>query len=185
MATLTIPDQNFQSSEFVKIKSYLANIGIDYDVWPVLELSADTDNATILQIYADRIEEAKRRGGYTSVDVVNVNHLTPGLDEMLAKFNRELWHDEDEVRFTVAGGGLFHIHANNSPVVAIQVGAGDMIRVPRGTLHWFDLCSTRQITAIRFFQDQSGWTPYYTGSTVAQQFKPVCLGPQYIPVLRS
>ena len=39
-----------------------------------------------------------------------------------------------------------------------------MIRVPRGTRHWFDLCADRRIRAIRLFQDVSGWTPHYTGS---------------------
>ncbi len=185
MATLTIPDRKFSTSEPTEIKNYLANIGIDYDVWPVVEIAADADNDTILKAYAEKIEEAMEQGGYTSVDVVNVAPLTPGLDEMLAKFNREHWHDEDEVRFTAAGGGVFHIHPPNGPVVGIQVGPGDMIRVPRGTHHWFDLCNTRQIKAVRFFQDKSGWTPHYTGSDVAQGYEPVCLGPQYIPVSHS
>jgi len=29
---------------------------------------------------------------------------------MLAKFNIEHTHDEDEVRYIIAGRGLFHIH---------------------------------------------------------------------------
>ena len=49
---------------------------------------------------------------------------------------------------------------------AIEVEAGDLIRVPRGTQHWFDLCGDRRIRAIRLFQDQSGWTPHYTQSGV-------------------
>src|SRR5258707_3830007 len=110
MATLTIPDRKFSTSEPAEIKSYLADLGIDYDVWPIVEIHADADNETILKAYAGKIEEAKEEGGYMSADVVNVTPLTPGLGEMLARFNREHWHDEDEVRFTVAGGGLFHIH---------------------------------------------------------------------------
>ena len=51
---------------------------------------------------------------------------TPGLDAMLAKFSREHWHDEDEVRFILAGHGVFHIHpVTAEPVVAIEVEAGD------------------------------------------------------------
>jgi len=52
----------------------------------------------------------------------------------------------------------------------------DRIRVPRGTLHWFDLCWDRQIRAIRLFQDVSGWTPQYTGSGIDARFQPVCFG---------
>ena len=109
-----------------------------------------------------------------TADVIDVKPATPGLDEMLAKFNREHWHDEDEVRFIIAGHGLFHIHTTTGAVLAIEVEAGDLIRVPRGTLHWFNLCADRRIRAIRLFQDTAGWTPHYTESRVDENFLPVC-----------
>ena len=84
------------------------------------------------------------------------------------------------MRFILAGRGLFHIHPEKGPVVAIEVGAGDLIRVPRGTRHWFDLCGDRRIRAIRLFQDVSGWTPLYTHSGEERNFEPVCWGPAYI-----
>jgi len=99
---------------------------------------------------------------------------------MLAKFSREHWHDEDEVRFILAGSGVFHIHPEGGPVTAIEVEAGDLIRVPRGTWHWFDLCAEKQIRAIRLFQDPAGWTPQYTDSGVDKNFEPVCLGTSYV-----
>ena len=55
--------------------------------------------------------------------------------------------------------------------------AGDLIRVPRGTHHWFDLCAEKRIRAIRLFQDPSGWTPHYTESGVDRGFQPLCFGP--------
>jgi 1,2-dihydroxy-3-keto-5-methylthiopentene dioxygenase len=100
---------------------------------------------------------------------------------MLAKFRREHWHDEDEVRFILRGRGVFHIHPRDAPVMAIEVVPGDLIRVPRGTHHWFDLCSEKDIRAIRLFQDASGWTPRYTDTGVDARYEPVCLGPSYIP----
>ena len=42
----------------------------------------------------------------------------------------------------------FHIHSKTGQVLT-TVSAGDLIRVPRGTLHWFNLCSDRRIRAIR------------------------------------
>ena len=93
-------------------------------------------------------------------------------------------HDEDEIRLIVEGRGLFHIHPTSAPVFAIEVEAGDLIRVPRGTHHWFDLCADRRIRAIRLFQDQSGWTPHYTQTGVDKKFQPVCFGPQYFPSAR-
>ena len=110
--------------------------------------------------------------------------LIPGLEAMLNRFNKEHFHDEDEVRFIVEGRGLFHVHQDGAPVFAIEVEAGDLIRVPRGTHHWFDLCADRRIRAIRLFQDVSGWTPHYTGSGVDKQFQPLCFGPMFMPFAR-
>ena len=66
-------------------------------------------------------------------------------------------------------------------MVAIEVEAGDLIRVPKGTWHWFDLCTDRTIRAIRLFQDPAGWTPIYTDSSTDKNYQPVCLGSAYIP----
>jgi 1,2-dihydroxy-3-keto-5-methylthiopentene dioxygenase len=180
MAIVSIPDQNKTLQEPAEIKAFLAGIDIDYDHWEPVELGDMNDASAILAAYAQQIERVKEQGGYTSVDVINVNSLTPGLDEMLTKFNREHWHDEDEVRFTVRGRGLFHISPQEHPPVSVEVGPGDMIRVPRGTHHWFNLCGSRQITTVRFFQNKEGWTPHYTHSHLEEKYQPVCFGPEYI-----
>jgi 1,2-dihydroxy-3-keto-5-methylthiopentene dioxygenase len=182
MAILRIPDENRLLIEYNEIRNYLANIGIDYERWePLEDVSVETSSEKILSAYAKQINELKTRGGYVTADVIDVNHNTPGLDSMLAKFNIEHRHEEDEVRYIIDGRGLFHIHPQDRPVVAIEVEAGDLIRIPRGTLHWFDLCSDMRIRAIRLFQDTSGWTPHYTHSGIDTRYEPVCWGPRYIP----
>ena len=128
-------------------------------------------------------EQLKAQGGYVTADVIDVTAQTPNLEAMLDKFRTEHWHDEDEVRFIVRGRGLFHVHPKEGgPVIAIEVEAGDLIRVPRGTWHWFDLCGDRDIRAIRLFQDKSGWTPHYTESGADRGYQPLCMGPTYIPL---
>lgn len=182
MANLTIPDESRTLSDPQEIAGYLASIGIDYERWePAPATAADAPAEAILAAYAVEIEKLKARGGYVTADVIDVHPATPGLEEMLAKFNREHWHDEDEVRFIIQGRGLFHIRPRRGPVVAIEVEAGDLIRVPRGTWHWFDLCADRRIRAIRLFQDPAGWTPQYTGTGVDRNYQPLCLGPSYFP----
>jgi 1,2-dihydroxy-3-keto-5-methylthiopentene dioxygenase len=182
VAVLRIPDENRVVREQDEVREYLAGIGIEYERWQLpADLPIDSSSDEVLSAFTEQIEELKRRGGYETADVIDVNPSTPGLDAMLAKFNIEHTHDEDEVRYIIAGRGLFHIHPIESPVVAIEVDAGDLIRVPRGTLHWFDLCGERRIRAIRLFQDKSGWTPHYTGSGVDRNYEPVCWGPRYIP----
>ena len=182
MAMVRIPTENRVLREQDQVRDYLAGISIDYERWePVAGVTADASSEEILRAYEDQISELKRRGGYVTADVIDVKPDTPGLDTMLAKFNIEHRHDEDEVRYIIAGRGLFHIHPADGPVAAIEVEAGDLIRVPKGTLHWFDLCGDRRIRAIRLFQDITGWTPHYTNSGVDRGYEPVCLGPRYIP----
>ena len=175
MALVRILGQNQTITGKENIARYLATCGIDYEIWqPAREVAADAPPEAILAAYAGEIEQLKQLGGYVTADVIDVNPQTAGLEEMLAKFRREHWHDEDEVRFIIAGHGVFHIHLEHGPVVAVEVEAGDLIRVPRGTWHWFDLCADRRIRAIRLFQDKSGWTPHYTGSGLDENFQPLC-----------
>jgi 1,2-dihydroxy-3-keto-5-methylthiopentene dioxygenase len=181
MAIVSIPDEDRTITDERAITDYLGSLGIDYEKWqPAHEVAPGAPSEEILAAYSDEIESLKRRGGYVTADVIDVNPLTPGLEAMLAKFNREHWHDEDEVRFIIRGRGLFHIHPKAGPVVGIEVQAGDLIRVPRGTLHWFNLCESREIRAIRLFQDPAGWTPNYTESGIDAGYQPVCLGAAYL-----
>ena len=175
MAVVTIVNEDKKLTNAEEIAVNLAGHGIDYERWtPSHPISDDAPPETILSAYSCEIDALKARGGYVTADVIDVNATTPGLDAMLAKFNREHWHDEDEVRFIIAGHGIFHIHTTSGAVLAIEMEAGDLIRVPRGTLHWFNLCADRRIRAIRLFQDTAGWTPHYTESRVDENFLPVC-----------
>jgi 1,2-dihydroxy-3-keto-5-methylthiopentene dioxygenase len=184
MAIINIPDENRTIRDAQEITDYLAGLGIDYERWnPSKETAPNAPAEEILAAYADEIEKLKVRGGYVTADVIDVNPQTPGLELMLAKFNREHWHDEDEVRFIIHGRGLFHIRPREGQVAAIEVEAGDLIRVARGTHHWFNLCSNREIRAIRLFQDPAGWAPNYTESGADAGYQPLCLGPSYLPAL--
>ena len=181
MATVTIPDEKKTLTQDGEVRDYLARIGIAYERWqPSGELPAGASAAEVLAAYAPEIDRLKAEGGYVTADVIDVSPATPGLEAMLNRFNSEHWHDEDEVRFIIEGRGLFHIHPREGSVVSITVEAGDLLRVPRGTWHWFDLCQEKRIRAIRLFQDTSGWTPHYTLSGADRRYDPVCFGPSYI-----
>ncbi len=175
MARVTIEEQNKTLTESGEIASFLTAFGIDFERWQSTHsVAPNSPDEEILNAYQVEIESLKTRGGYVTADVIDITADTPGLEEMLAKFNREHWHDEDEVRFVISGHGVFHVHPQGGPVLAIEVEAGDLLRVPRGTRHWFNLCADRSIRAIRLFQDTAGWTPHYTASGVDEKFVPVC-----------
>jgi 1,2-dihydroxy-3-keto-5-methylthiopentene dioxygenase len=167
MAVVTVPVEGRRITDPAEITSFLASHGIAYDVWPLADrVDPAAPAETILAAYAPEIEELKRRGGFVTADVVDIYPDTANLDAMLAKFNKEHTHTEDEVRFILQGRGVFHINPVSRPV---------------GTRHWFDLCTDRRIRAIRLFQDMSGWTPHYLDDGVHAGFEPLCFGPAWIP----
>ena len=117
MAIITIPDEKRTLEDRQTVTEYLAGIGIEYENWDTSRpVRSDAPAEEILAAYSDEIERLKARGGYVTADVIDVNSQSPGLDAMLAKFNREHWHDEDEVRFIIHGRGVFHIHPREGAV---------------------------------------------------------------------
>ena len=107
MAVLRFPqiDQTIEGESEVRIA--LAGLGIDYERWDLSRVAADAPAESVLEAYAEEINELKRRGGYQAADVIDVHPETPGLDDMLARFDKEHTHSEDEVRFILAGRGVF------------------------------------------------------------------------------
>jgi 1,2-dihydroxy-3-keto-5-methylthiopentene dioxygenase len=184
MASVSIPAEDRTIRDVPELRAFLAARDIEYERADDVTVAPDAPADVLLAAYKTKIDELKARGGYVTADVIDVRPDTPNLEAMLNKFNAEHWHDEDEIRFIVDGRGLFHIHPAEGPVFAIEVEAGDLIRVPKGTRHWFDLCGDRRIRAIRLFQDPAGWTPHYTASGVDKDFQPVCFGPAYFPAAR-
>ena len=186
MAIVTIPAEARRITGLDAVKAYLADFQIHHEEWPLEDrVDPAAPAEQILAAYAPEIDELKARGGFVTADVIDVRPETPNLDAMLAKFSKEHTHSEDEVRFILQGRGVFHVHATGpdgtDTVFAIEVGAGDLISVPRDTKHWFDLCDDRRIRAIRLFQDTSGWTPHYVEGGVHGDYIPLCMGPAWVP----
>lgn len=181
MATVHLPDTDQTIKDPHEIAEFLKPFGIVYENWDGEgRIGADATDEEILAAYEPEIERLKEVGGFVTADVINVNPDTPGLDEMLAKFDKEHFHTEDEVRFTVEGSGLFHINPKNGPVFSITVTSGDLISVPNGTRHWFNLCGEKQIRCIRLFEDMSGWAPHYNDEAAHENYQPLCMGPGFI-----
>jgi 1,2-dihydroxy-3-keto-5-methylthiopentene dioxygenase len=183
MAILRFPPEDLIIENESEVRSSLAELGIDYERWDLSLVAADAPAESVLAAYAEEIDELKRRGGYQTADVIDVHLETPGLDAMLARFDKEHTHSEDEVRFILAGRGVFFLRLpdhGKDRVVSIEVHPGDLLRVPCGTTHWFTLCEDKRIRAIRWFQDTTGWTPHYTGTGIDRRYQPLCLGPAYL-----
>lgn len=154
----------------VRIARELATIKVGFEQWqahaPVEP--GDTPEA-IMQAYRDDIDRLVAHHGFKSIDVVSIAPDNPQREQMRAKFLDEHTHAEDEVRFFVAGSGLFTLHVDGR-VFEVLCEAGDLIAVPDGTCHWFDMGPQPSFVAIRFFTRPDGWVGHFTGNDIAQRF---------------
>jgi 1,2-dihydroxy-3-keto-5-methylthiopentene dioxygenase len=165
-----------RASTLPEIVALLEPLGVRFERWAAdVRLSDDSSSEQILAAYARDIERLKREQGYRSADVVRLKR-TPGdagweekARAARAKFFDEHTHAEDEVRFFVEGSGMFCLHLSGK-VTLIVCERGDLLSVPAGTQHWFDMGSEPEFCAIRLFGSEAGWVASFTGETLAQRF---------------
>jgi len=101
--------------------------------------------------------------------VISLTPDHPDRAALRAKFLNEHTHSEDEVRFFVAGRGQFTLHIGDKIYETLCV-QGDLIGVPDGTRHWFDMSESPYFIAIRLFTNKEGWVANFTGSDIAEKF---------------
>lgn len=158
------------TSNHVQISTELAKAGIRFEQWQAGEkITAQSSNDAILQAYAADIQRLKHERGYITVDVISLSANHPDKTALRQKFLAEHTHSEDEVRFFVRGQGLFCLHIADK-VYQVLCQQNDLISVPAGTTHWFDMGSEPEFTAIRLFNNAEGWVANFTGSNIASQF---------------
>lgn len=158
------------TADKTEITRELASIGVQFEQWSTdKSVREDANEAEVRAAYQDDIQRLMHTGGYRSVDVVRMTTDHPQRGELRQKFLSEHTHAEDEVRFFVAGSGQFTLHVDGK-VYDIVCCQGDLIRVPAGTRHWFDMGARPHFTAIRLFTNPDGWVAQFTGDDIADRF---------------
>ncbi|MEN1928478.1 acireductone dioxygenase [Luteimonas sp. MJ250] len=148
----------------------LGAIGVTFERWQANRpIAAGASQDEVLAAYRADIDRISAERGFTTVDVVSIAPDNPKRDEMRKTFLDEHFHKEDEVRFFVAGSGLFVLHVDER-VYEIECVRNDLIAVPDGTTHWFDMGPEPEFVAIRFFQQPDGWVGHFTGTDIARKF---------------
>lgn len=167
----TAPDTpEFSTRDGDAIAHELGRIGVTFERWQASQpIEAGATPEAVMTAYRADIDRISVEHGFTTIDVVSIAPDNPKRDEMRAKFLDEHYHKEDEVRFFVAGSGLFTLHVDDK-VYEVECVKGDLIAVPDGTTHWFDMGAEPEFVAIRFFQQPDGWVGHFTGTDIAQKF---------------
>lgn len=164
----------WQGTDPVKIAEQLAAVGIRFEQWQAAaSVQAGDSSEQVMAAYKPDIDKLVAEEGYQTVDVISLDAANPEVEakvpELRQKFLSEHRHSEDEVRFFVAGQGLFSLHLQDK-VYEVLCQRGDLISVPANTPHWFDMGPKPSFVAIRFFNNTEGWVANYTGSPIAESF---------------
>jgi len=154
------------TTDAAEIEATLQEAGVRFERWPLKPVTTDSD---VLTVYADEVARLTAEGGYQSIDVARIAPDHPDRATLREKFLSEHTHGEDEVRFFIDGEGLFTLH-HDGRVFNMLCCAGDLISVPAGMRHWFDMGAAPRFTAIRLFVNPDGWVAAFTGSDIAERF---------------
>lgn len=176
MSRLRIFDETDSAKPVIDVRARdliaheLASIGVGFEQWQAMHAVAVGDPPeAIMAAYRADIDRISAERGFKSVDVVSIYPDHPQRSEMRTKFLDEHFHKEDEVRFFVAGSGLFTLHVG-ARVYEITCVKDDLISIPDSTPHWFDMGPEPSFVAIRFFTEADGWIGHFTGTDIAQRF---------------
>jgi 1,2-dihydroxy-3-keto-5-methylthiopentene dioxygenase len=154
MATIKVSATGAKISADHEVGAFLGARGIEFERWPL----RDGDP---IAAYAPELARLAAAKGYCDADVIRLTPETANLEALLARFDKDHYHTDDEVRFIRDGEGVFGLAMSDGERFEILVGAGDYISLPARIWHWFTLTPARRITALRLFKDKGGWTPYY------------------------
>lgn len=156
--------------EHAEIARELAQVGVRFEQWeankPVVPGASQDE---VIAAYRADIDRLMTEEGYRAVDVISLKPDHPDRAAFRQKFLNEHTHSEDEVRFFVAGAGQFTLHIGDK-VYEVLCEQGDLIGVPDGTRHWFDMSEAPYFVAIRLFTNQEGWVANFTGTDIAERF---------------
>lgn len=185
--------RSLDTTDHATITRELGRRGVRFERWQAtVVLPPAADQAAVLAAYAADVARLAAEGPYPSVDVVR---LAPDPADPAgfaakavvarAKFLEEHTHAEDEVRFFVEGQGVFYLRLGGearraltdeerSPLIddvcLVRCEQGDLISVPAGTRHWFDMGTRPHFCAIRLFGTPDGWVASFTGDAIAGRF---------------
>lgn len=152
------------------ISRALGEHGIRFERWhAAADIEPGAAPEAVISAYRADIDRLMVEKGYQSFDVISLSPEHPQKTDLRQKFLNEHTHSEDEVRFFVAGSGLFTLHIGER-VYEVLCEQGDLIGVPDNTRHWFDMGPNPYFVAIRLFTNVSGWVANFTGTDIAQRY---------------
>jgi 1,2-dihydroxy-3-keto-5-methylthiopentene dioxygenase len=149
------------------VRQNLAPTGVQFGRWPLrpLQLPAGDGLAAVRAVYGEELTALGPQFTLRSADRVA---LAPGdarWPALREGFLAEHRHADAEIRFFLAGTGLFHLRSGEG-FLGLLCEAGEWVALPAGIAHRFDAGEAPAFEVLRLFGQPDGWAAQPTGAAL-------------------
>ena len=158
-----------------QIKARLAQIGVRYEHRGALDMDSLAADEAVLAAAPLAVDGV---GGGEPGWKLEVSRMDTGeascaeqgdIGAARARYLAEHFHEEDEVWMFVSGRCVFYVRAADT-VYVVMCEAGDCIRIPSFTKHWFDVGARPEFCGLRLYRTSPGFVGTFTGGEFADRF---------------
>ncbi|MFJ2548440.1 acireductone dioxygenase [Pseudomonas sp. NPDC087612] len=143
------------------IAATLQEQGVRFARWQAgAPIQAGASDQQLIGAYQASIDALKAETGYARVEVSR---------EADTSLRDEHTCAEERLHFFAAGRGLVSLRIEDY-IYAVLCEKGDLIGVPAGVRHWFDMGEEPRFVAIRVFNRPEGGLVRFTGDSIAKMF---------------
>jgi 1,2-dihydroxy-3-keto-5-methylthiopentene dioxygenase len=163
-----LPNKVLTHSE--DIASTLAEQGVVFEQRTAHSpVTAGASSQDILAACGAHLDSLMTEAGFAEVDVISVDGNPLQTAEVRAGFLEERQCGATEAWHFVAGRGLLSLHIGEF-VYAVLCEKNDLVRMPAGTCHWFDMGEHPRLVAIRLIKSPDHKAGQLTGNDIAGRF---------------
>ncbi len=152
-------------THFDDIAAILGEHGVRFERWQPAPIEKGASDAQMIAAYQAQIDAL----GYADVAVHSVIGDHPQKAQLRAQFLDERRSSEEYAQFFIAGQGLVALHIGDY-VYAVRCEKHDLLVIPAGVAHWFDMGENPHFVALRLLKTAQSAGPQLTGDDIARHF---------------